>query len=346
MERILAIQMKRIGDLVLTAPALRRLREARPGAEITLLTMGAAGQLAPAIPWIDRHLNYRYRHPNLAVWSSVVGDRYDTVLDFNGSDRSVFLTWLSRSAVRATYEKRARGFWRERVYTDLSGAKLRAFHTIDHLGALLDAIGIPPASSSSPGPATPSLAIPGPVRERVDGLLAERGIDGRFALIHPGTAKAEKYWRPERWAEVIRECGTGPRQLPCVLTGGTDAHERRHLEAILQALESMPAVRTPVMLAGKTDLLETAAIVSRATCALGVDTAAMHLAAAFGVPQVVLFGPTNPYHWRPRQENCRVVLSGHPGVLADADYRQRIEERPMDGIESAQVIAALGTLPD
>lgn len=340
MERILVIQMKRIGDLVLTAPALSRLRRAKPDAEITLLTMGAAGQLAAAIPGIDRHFNYRYRHLNLPIWASALLDRYDTVLDFNGSDRSVFLTWLSRANVRATYEKRARGFWRELAYNHLSHAKLRQFHTIDHMSALLDAIDVPATDSDSP-----ILSVPESTRERVSALLKDRGVGGPFALIHPGTAKEEKYWDPQRWAEVIRECSTGPRRLPCVISGGTDRYERRHLEAILEHIATMPGVPAPIILAGKTNLLETAAVVSQASIALGVDTAAMHLAAAFEVPQVVLFGPTNPYHWRPRQSCCRVVLAGHPGVMTDADYVRKLEERSMADIEVSQVLEAMATLP-
>lgn len=335
MERILAIQMKRIGDLILTAPALSRLRRARPEAEITLLTMGAAGQLAPAIPAMDRHLNYGYRRPNPRVWASVVGDRFDTVLDFNGSDRTAFLTALSRAGRRVTYAKRARGFWRELAYTDISGAKLRDFHTIDHLAALLDAIDIP-----SPPGTEPDLRIPHPVREAIDAMLHERGLGGGYAVIHPGTAKAEKYWRPERWAEVIREVSTHVCPLPCVITGGNDAYERAHLEDILRCLKGMGG-GAPTLLAGKLSMLETAAVIERARLALGVDTAAMHLAAAFEVPQVVLFGPTNPYHWRPRQRRARIVLAGHPGVMTDSDYRQREEERPMDAISAAQVVDAL-----
>ncbi len=341
MERILAIQMKRIGDLILTAPALSRLRRARPGAEITLLTMGAAGQLATAIPSIDRHLNYRYRHPNLAIWSSLLWDRYDTVLDFNGSDRTAFLTGLSRAGRRAGYGKRARGFWRELAYTDICGAKLRDFHTIDHLAALLDAADIP----ALPG-TEPTLTIPEPVQVKIDAMLRDRGLAGGFVVVHPGTARAEKYWLPERWAEVIRECATSARGLPCVITGGNDAHERGHLGDILRCLKHGKAGGgAPTLLAGKLSLLETAAVIRRARLVLGVDTAAMHLAAAFEVPEVVLFGPTNPYHWRPRQRHCRVILAGHPGHMTDADYRQREEERPMEAITSAQVIEAMAGLP-
>ncbi len=343
MERILAIQIKRIGDLILTAPALTRLRQARPDARITLVTMGAAGQLVPAIPAVDTHFSYRYRRPNLRMWGSLLLDRYDTVLDFNGTDRSAFMTWLTGADRRVTYAKRARGPWRERTYTHTSGAKLRPLHTVDHMGALLDAIGVP----ADGGPTPLSLDIPGPVQAGVDDLLARHGLEGPFAVIHPGTARPEKYWKAERWAEVIRECTGGPRRLPCVITGGNDPDETRHLSAILAALDSghTGGVGAPLMLAGKLSLLETAAVIRRADLALGVDTAAMHLASAFEVPQVVLFGPTNPYHWRPRHPDARILLAGHDGVMTEADYTMRLEERSMDAISAAQVIDAIASLP-
>ena len=110
MQRILAIQIKRIGDLVLTAPALRRLRRDRPDAHITLVTLDAAGQLVPCIPGIDEHLNYRSGRANLALWSQLALGRYDVVLDFNGTDRAAFMTFLSHAGIRAGYEKRAIAF--------------------------------------------------------------------------------------------------------------------------------------------------------------------------------------------------------------------------------------------
>ena len=55
-ERILAIQTKRIGDLILTAPALERLKRERPRSEITLVTIGAAGQLVSRADVRDRRV--------------------------------------------------------------------------------------------------------------------------------------------------------------------------------------------------------------------------------------------------------------------------------------------------
>lgn len=338
MPRFLALQIKRIGDLILTAPALSRLRQAHPGARITLVTMGPAGELAPAIPSVDEHFNYRRGRPNLTLWTDLATAGYDAVLDFNGLDRSRLMTWVTGAEIRATYEKRARGFWGERVYTHTSRARLRDLHTVDHLLALLDVLDLPPAP---PGTLPPgALAVPVHTQERIDRLLAERGIEGPFAVVHPGTARPEKYWLPERWAAVIDALGAGPAGLPSVLTGGADPAERRHLETVLASCRGA----RPLVLAGSLSLLETAAVIRRSALMLGVDTAAMHLAAAFQRPQVALFGPTNPYQWRPWNPLARVVFSGQPGPMSASDWRPRMPENPMSGIPVADVLEAVGAL--
>ena len=338
MERILAIQIKRIGDLILTAPALARLRRGKPDAEIVLVTMGAAGQLVPAIPAVDHHFSYRYRSANAVLWNTLIKERFDAVLDFNGADRSVFMTWLTGADVRATYEKRARGWLREQVYTRTSNARLRPLHTVDHMNALLDTLDFAaPFPAGEPEPV--SMMMPEPIQARMDERLAEWGVEGDFAVVHPGTARPEKYWRAERWAEVLGDLQE--RGLPVVITGGSDAEERSHLDALLA---EVPGERKPLVLAGELSLLETAAVIRRASLALGVDTAAMHLAGAFQVPQVVLFGPSNPFHWRPRHEGVRVVLAGHDGVMAESDYEMRMEKRSMEDITVHQVCAAIDSL--
>lgn len=335
MQRILAIQIKRIGDLILTAPALARLRQARPDARITLVTMGAAGELVPAIPAVDEHFSYRYRRPNLALWADLALSNYDVALDFNGLDRSRLMTGMSRAAIRATYEKRARGIWGDILYTHVSQAPLRRFHTVDHMLALLDVLDLPPSSGAAPA----SMTVPETVRLHTDRLLAGRGVDGPFAVVHPGTARPEKYWLPERWAGVIDAVAAGPDGLPCVITGGSDAAERQHIGAILAATR-----QRPIVLAGELSLLETAAVIQRATMALGVDTAAMHLAAAFQRPQVTLFGPTNPYHWRPWNPEGRVVVPGDSGPLDESRLDPEAPGAAMSDILTSQVLSAIATL--
>jgi len=68
----------------------------------------------------------------------------------------------------------------------------------------------------------------------------------------------------------------------------------------------------------------------------------MHFAAAWETPQVVLFGPTNPFHWHPRSESAIVLLGGFEGPLSEFDPKQRA--MPMNQISTKSVIDAMESL--
>lgn len=337
MQRILAIQIKRIGDLILTVPALRLLRRKRPDAHITLVTAGVAGQLAACIPGIDEHLNYSPRRLNLPLWSSLYGDSYDFSLDFNGTDRSVGMSFVANAHHRAAYTKRALKFPRSAVFTCTCPAPLKKMHTIDHMVALLETMGIHPDAAHEPL----RLEIPGTVLDQTRGILHAQkiGAGQPFALVHPGTARPEKYWGSATWAAVVDHLVL-EKNLHVVITGGNDVREAAHIERIKAALR--PEARPQVVdLSGKLSLPQTAAVISQAQLVLGVDTAAMHLAAAFEKPQIVLFGPTNPYHWRPLHDRAMVILAGHEKPLREDEFKIKIPGASMTLISAKQVIAAL-----
>jgi ADP-heptose:LPS heptosyltransferase len=128
-----------------------------------------------------------------------------------------------------------------------------------------------------------------------------------YCIVHIGTAREEKFWPAERWAEVIDDLAATSSVL---LTGTNAGLERPHLDRLRSLL------RVPVTdLTGQLSLVQLAALIQRCDLALGVDSMAMHLAAMFERPQVVLFGPTNPFHWRPRHAHAVVLVAGHPGPV-------------------------------
>lgn len=338
MQRILAIQIKRIGDLVLTAPALALLRRERPEAHLTLVTLGAAGQLAPCLPGIDEHLNYRSGRPNAALWAQLALGRYDVALDFNGTDRAALMAFLSHAEVRSGYAKRAEKFPRSLIFNRTSDASLTELHTVDHMAALLQTLGIEASGDLGSG-----MMVPDEEVAATQQMLAEQGVgEGEpFVVIHPGTARVEKYWLAERWAAVADRLAW-ERGWKCFITGGADAGERAHISALKAAARSHESL---VDLSGQVSLLRSTAVISLASLALGVDTAAMHLAAAFEIPQVVLYGPTNPYHWRPRHRAARVVMAGRDEPLRQlADFEKRAAKEAMSEISVQQVLAALTEL--
>ena len=320
--------------MILTTPALAALREAMPKARIHLVVTDACGELLPAIEGIERGLVFRRRELNAGVWKAAFATRFDACLDFTGNDRSAFLTGLSMARRRLTFEWVRKSKLRALSYQQFIASPVRDRHTVDHYLDLAKGLsGGSAAESETLLPASPRLAPPASVREAARSLAGESD----FVVIHPGTARPEKYWAPERWAAVIAHL-QGRHGLRCIITGGADAYEREHIEKIQKALA--PPVREE---AGKLDLLTTAALLERARAVLSCDTAAVHLAAAFVRPQIALYGPTNPFHWRPRHPQALVLSAAHPeGPLTE--FHPRMKGAPMNAISTELVIRATDAL--
>ena len=113
--------------------------------------------------------------------------------------------------------------------------------------------------------------------------------------------------------------------------------ERTHIAAIKSSSRS-----NIIDLSGKTDLLTLAALVRQARLLVTVDSAPMHFAAAWGTPQVVLFGPTNPFHWRPRKSPAAILFGDSPEPLRCFQVPER--KRPMNQISTTAVIDAMRSM--
>ena len=167
-----------------------------------------------------------------------------------------------------------------------------------------------------------------PLRQRLEGA-------GIHAEIHDET-RLEKLWEPERWAEVIDRFGR-TNDISLILTSGPSPDEQAHVAAIKNKVQQQI-----IDLTGKTDLLMLAALISQSRLVVTVDSAPMHLAAATRTPQVVLFGPTNPFHWRPR-ESAAIILQGKSA----APVTEFVPAQPrfaMSQISTAAVISAMDSL--
>ncbi len=328
--RILALQLKRIGDLILTTAALRALRVAWPGAHLALAVAPGCAGLLGAVPAINAGVVLG-RGRGFAPWQQVLTGAWDLCVDFTGTDRSALAVALSRAAERATFAWVKKSKLRAVAYNRFVESAVRERHTADHYFDLVAGViaGGPNLSSE----AQPELALSDEAREAAVRFTG----GGKFAVVHPGTARAEKFWLPERWAEVIGNL-RARHGLECVLTGGADDFEHAHIAEIQAALDK-PALN----LAGKIDLLTFAAVIERAKICLSCDTGAVHLAAAFRTPQVALFGPTNPFHWRPRHERAVVLTAAQPHAPL-IDFQPRMKGAPMERISTELVIGAIAQL--
>ena len=328
--KILLLQLKRIGDLILTTPAIAALRQSFPDARLTLVVSNDCAQLLPAISNVDRILIARRNLRDLSVFSSIACKKFDYCVDFTRNDRSAFLTLLSGARRRiASYRVRDQSRTRACVYTDLVGVRTRDRHTIDYNLALLEPLDVHAASTS------PELNLPQTAHEKADALRRDSKIARRYLILHPGSARHEKLWEPERWAGVVE--GFKNKDFDLVLTSGPSPDEQAHVAAITKLAD-----KQAIDLSAKTDLLTLAALIAQAELLVTVDSAPMHLAAATRTPQVILFGPTNPFHWRPRQSPA-LILQGKSGAPM-TDFVPLRPRFAMSEISTESVISAMDSL--
>jgi heptosyltransferase III len=328
---ILLLQLKRIGDLILTTPSIAALREKFPDANLSLVVSPAVTELLPAISGIDKVYTIRGKTNDAFDWIALSLGRFDYCLDFTRNDRSAFLTFLSGARKRVTSDHpKLRMKMRAKSYNEFVDAPVGSLHTVDYHLSLLKALGIEDASR------TIRLALPETIVQQAEQLLAAAQVGDDFVIFHPGSARTEKFWEPNRWAEVIDQCAR-EGGIRCVITGGRSPLEQAQISAIKAATKS-----DVVDLSGKTTLLTLAALVRKARLLVTVDSAPMHFAAAWGTPQVVLFGPTNPFHWHPRSEVALVLLGGKDGPVTEFDPRQ--PALAMNLISTETVIDAMEAL--
>jgi len=328
---ILLLQLKRIGDLILTTPSIAALREKFPDASLSLVVSPAVTELLPAITGVDKVFTVRGKTDDAFDWIALSLGRFDYCLDFTRNDRSAFLTFLSGARKRITSDHpNLRTKLRAKSYNEFVESPVGFLHTVDYHLALLKPLGIEDASR------TIRLELPESKVQTADELLSAAGVGEEFVIFHPGSARAEKFWEANRWGEVIDQCvrQTG---MKCVITGGRSAIEQAQIAAIKAATKS-----DVIDLSGKTSLLTLAALVRKARLLVTVDSAPMHFAAAWETPQVVLFGPTNPFHWHPRSESAMVLLGGFDDPVTEFNPVQR--GVPMNQISTKSVIDAMESL--
>ncbi len=280
----LVLRALALGDLLVAVPALRALRRGRPDHHIVLAAPGPLGWLAGLSGAVDAVQPTTSLDdlcpppggpPDLAVNLHGAGPQSHRALDatvprerigFRPADLGVVREEQGRSSVVRTRPVVHSG-WRGTAHADAAVAHP---HERELWCALLEEHGIPA------DPLDLRLTPP------------ERGEP--VIVVHPGAAFGAKRWPVDRFAAVAAALDG---RVPVVLTG--TAGERPAAERVASTA-GLPADR---VLAGRTSLPELSALVAGADLVVCGDTGVAHLAAAFGTPSVVLFGPVGPDRWGP-----------------------------------------------
>jgi heptosyltransferase-2 len=316
-----------IGDAVMTEPLLRRLH-----ARGERLTVGALPWVAPvyrAMPQVAEVIDFPFQHGGLqlkarrAIARQIQG-RFSTAYVLPNSLKSALLPLLAGIPKRVGYLGEARvGLLTHRLKNPKNKPPMVAFYS-----ALSGESGLEADR--------PVLRLP---PTEVDAALNALGLQpGGYAVFAPGAEFGPaKRWPAAHFAAVARGL-----DVPVLLLGSGK-------EAALCDEIAAAAPGRCTNLAGKTTLLQALAAISAAKHVVSNDSGLMHVAAAFGVPQVAVFGSSSPLHTPPLNDRATVLwLRNDPAYQPPLDCAPCFERecplghtRCLNDIDAGRVLAHL-----
>ena len=300
--KILVIRGGAIGDFILTLPAIAALRRHFPRAFLEVLGYPHIVQLAQAGGLVDKAssiearalASFFARNGELSEDLAYYFSEFDLIVSYLYDPDEIFRANITRCSPAQFISCPHRPNEQARIPAAQSYLK-----PLERL-AIFDADPVPrlhfPVSAhalTSPQSAVTTTTAP-----------ESPATDPRLAL-HPGSGGERKNWPEDRWAEFLQKLVDGTR-FKLLLVGGEAEAER--LQRLAAAL---PPARTRV--AQSLPLTELARLLARCQGFIGHDSGISHLAAALGLPLLVLWGPTDEAVWRPSGD--KVVLRRHPTGL-------------------------------
>lgn len=322
--KILIIQLRRIGDVLLTTPVIRALRWKFPQAQLDFLVEKPGAEILKGNPYLSNILVYDKKE-QLAWIQKIRSARYDVILDFLRNPRTAWISFCSGAPYRVEFKKKWRDFgYNVRVSADPVPKYAPAFK-LD----LLKPLGIQDGSVHL------DLVVDEQARERVRQYLSEVDIrpDEVLVGISPTSRRPARRWRKEGFAEVTDHLMRTYRAKVIFLWG---PGEEEYVDEVIRLMKEKPLKPPPF------SIPELVALISQLSLFVGNDNGPMHIAQAFGMPTVVVFGPTQSVNWNAPGEQNRALKA-----IVDClqcNKQECAEMECMKRLESATVIGAIESL--
>lgn len=302
------VRTDRIGELVLTTPAIAAVRKHFPHAKITIIVNPSSVEAVEGAPFIDSMIkfdpkaDYNNLFRRLAFSWSIKKSKFDLAVIFNPSKFFNILTFLAGIPVRVGYDRKA-GFLLTHKVQDKKYLCDR--HEVDYNLDLIGAIGIKAADKS------PYFPLSSSAEKRISEILKENDIGEvgeSLIAVHPATSNPEKMWPLDRFAQICDRLSE-EFNVKVVLIGGKGEQK------IAGELKSR--MRNPVSdLTGVLSVKELGSLLKRCRFLISNDSGPVHVSAAVGTPAIVFFGEDRPggssRRWGPYGEGHLVI--GRPKI--------------------------------
>ncbi|MBI4335281.1 MAG: lipopolysaccharide heptosyltransferase II, partial [Candidatus Omnitrophica bacterium] len=312
MERrnILIIKLSAIGDVILSIPSIRAIREKFPGANIKVLVGVKSRNSLKGCPYVNDLVvcDFDGKDRGLLGFVRLAAElrRYDfdIVVDLQNNRKSHLLAFLSFAKLRFGYSNSKLGFLLNRGIKDAR----RPIGPVEHQFRVLGMLGIEADLGRDTRAARLELWPSKEDESYISDFLSSHWVGQGQMLVGVNMGASER-WATKRWPinNIAKLCDELSKQLGArvVITGlRGDINAARRLSSLTRS--------RPIIACGKTNITQLAALVRRCRVFVSGDSAPLHVATAVGVPFVALFGPTDPR---------RHLVSLENGVVINKDLR-------------------------
>ncbi len=323
-KKILVIKLRNIGDVLLTVPALRALKETFPKAHLAVLVNPGTEDMLTKNPLVDEVIVLKRKEKKQGLGDKVRGGLgfmknlrakgFDMTVDLTGGDRAALTGFATGAKYRLGPDPEGKGFKGKRyLYTHKSPGPAAMTHTVLSNLAVLRPFGIDTRDL------TVDFFIDSEDEAAVDKVLGtsiNKGIKKPFVHVHPVSRWLFKCPQSFLMASILDHIAESGLQV--VLTSGPERREAALLKEIADLMK-----RPMILLSGNLSLKGLGVLSKRAAFFFGVDSAPMHIAAAVGTPVVALFGPSGAFDWGPWDNEAVKSLSSNSANTLFTPYKKR-----------------------
>ena len=307
--KVLIIQLRQLGDILLTTPVIRALKEHAPDVQVDFMTYPMGKLIIPGNSLVRRHVIAPQRGvgPALRFLREIRRERYDVILDFMATPRSAVIARLIPADQRIAFQTTRAPF-----YSVVMPRGIGNQYIVREKFELLKPIGV----------LAPDVRMMLPWKEQ-DAHVAQIFLQDcasfanskRRVILSPTHRRPERQWPAERWAELALWL---ERSQQASVLWAWGPGEEQEIDRLIK-LSSGAGVKMP-----KTTFRELAAMTANCDLFIGNSNGPSHVAVAVNTPSLQLHGPTSATSWCPHTLRHRAVQRERMVEILTADIQAAV----------------------
>lgn len=301
-KKILIVRTDRIGDVLLSTPVIKVLRDNFPSAHIAVMVSPYARDILEGNPHLDEVIIYdkdsqhRSWKTSMRFAGSLREKKFDLAIILHPTNRAHLITFFAGIPRRVGYDRKLGFLLTDRIkHRKQLGEK----HELEYSLDLIRYLGIEPKDK------TTFMPIKSESEKWVGLILGQAGIKetDRLLAVHPGASCISKLWPTERFAEIADRMADKYGFKILIVAGPNDANLAGKVAGGIHC--------KAVNLAGKTSVSQLASVFKRCSLLISNDSGPVHIAAAVGTPVIAIFGRNqkglSPRRWGPIGEKSHFL---------------------------------------